>query len=161
MATGGLTYAGRTAVEDKWMVMHLESKDKAITNFNLTLSEIARILFNVMKFPENGVVLQIDQYTYKQLKIKIKGDYDYRRHLTAEAILIPRTNGTIKILPMKEVRKEKVVKLSRVPTEWSKLEVMNGLTMFGTIEVEPEFINIEVRKEDLDEESLCKNLANI
>ena len=59
-----------------------------------------------MKLPELGVVLQVDLSAFKKIKIKIPGDYNFNKHLNAEAIEIkPRVKPefmTMQIRPEEE-----------------------------------------------------------
>ena len=121
------TAASASIPDPKWMAMHF-TVDPGVSP-TLTASDIGLLLFHKLEFPRNGVILQIDPSAYKVLKIKIPGDYDYSRHLSASGIVLRKG---LTVLPMMEARKDKWVRITRLPPEVDNFHVEQGKFNFTT-----------------------------
>lgn len=63
-------------------------------------------------------------------------------HLNAEAIEI---KPGVKVLPMKQVGREKWVELTRVPADLSNESIIEILSRFGKVASQPEFMTMQIR----------------
>ena len=83
MAMAYSSIAKASIPEPKWMSLHYTT-DPGVSP-TLTASDIGLLLFHKLGLPTDGVILQVDPSAYKILKIKIPGDYDVTKHLSASA----------------------------------------------------------------------------
>ena len=139
----------RESVPDPvWIVFHLVTDGPGISP-TMTAAEIGKLLFRRLGFPTQGVVQMVDPSAFKMLKVKVVGDFDIAPYLNAAAIEI---RPGLKVLPMKEMREPKWVKIMRVPAEVHATVIKDVLAMFGKVLSDPEFIPLELRKEEAYDE---------
>ena len=141
------TAASASIPDPKWMAMHF-TVDPGVSP-TLTAFDIGLLLFHKLEFPRNGVNLQIDPSAYKVLKIKIPGDYDYSKHLSASGIVLRKG---LTVLPMMEARKDKWVRITRLPPEVDNFQVEQVLRLFGKQLSPVRFIPLEVKKSETQDE---------
>ena len=141
--------------EDKWLLFNL-IRDAEEIPYTLTPSELANLIYNKLGFPKFGVIKQIDLSPMKSIRVRIAGNYPFEQHLNAEAIEI---RDGLRMLPMKEFKRERIVKITRVPVETPDEEVVKTLSMFGEIVEKPKFSMMEIKETELDE--LTKLLSQI
>ena len=138
-----MAYAGISSAsipDPKWMSMHYTT-DQGVSP-TLTASDIGLLLFHKLNFPKQGVIQQVDPSAYKVLKIKIPGNYDYSKHLSASAIIL---RPGLRVLPMVEARKDKIVKVMRLPPEVHNFQVEKTLELFGKILSPVRFAPLDIK----------------
>ena len=128
-------------------------------NFVLSPKELHTLLFKKLKLTQDQV-LGYDSSNYKELRITVTADVDIEAIATTVAIVI--RPGELRMAAMKELNKERTVKLQWVPLDMVKEDIVGAMTKYGRLLWEPRRLTLgeELSEEDRADEELMM-LSNI
>ena len=154
-ASGGGTWANRAGngASPTWLEMHL-FRDNETTSFTISDDELATILYSRFNFGEFDIV-QIDHASMKLIRILVRAGVNVNNHKNDSAYQV---RPGLYILPMKEMKQEKIVKLSWLPEEVTNDQVCEVLELFGTVTKTP--VNMKYAIKD-NAPALTKRLRNV
>ena len=123
-------YAGVASqnIQPKWFEFYLQRDDEKIP-YTLSEDELANVLFRLFKFGENDVI-KVDQSAMRTIKIKVRPEVNIENHKNNRALEI---REGLFIQPMKEVKQEKVIKLSWVSSDVKDEEIVAVMSLFGRV----------------------------
>ena len=125
-----MSYAGLAALntEPKWFECFLTRDDDTVS-YTLSDDDIAIVIFKLLKFSEKDV-MKIDVSAMKAIKIKVRPEVNLENHKTATAMVI---KPGLYLQAMKEVKMEKSVRLSWLPSDVSDEKIIEVMQMFGKV----------------------------
>ena len=124
------SYASRTGqgTGPKWMEMRLH-RDNDNIPYTVNNDELAKLLYDRFRFGEFDII-KIDYSAMKVIKVKVRAGVDIEQHKNTSAYSI---RPGLWVLPMKEIKQEKRIKLSWLPNEVTNEEITEVLELFGTV----------------------------
>ena len=112
-----LNYAAAAALNSsKWIECYLQrdNPDDDSVTYSLTRKELGNLIFNKLGLPKApGVIKTIDENSLKVIRIEVSDDLDVDKYKNNCAIQVKEG---LKVLPMKEIKREKWVKIQKVPS---------------------------------------------
>ena len=128
------SYASQAAhnTEPKWLEVFLARDDDTVS-YTLSEDEVAEIIYKHLKFGASDVI-KVDLSPMKSLKLKIKPHVNIDDHKTTAAMVV---RPGLYLQAMKEVKKEKFVKLSWLPSDVSDQKIIEVMEMYGKIVTPP------------------------
>ena len=155
-----LNYAAAAALNSsKWIECYLQrdNPDDDSVTYSLTRKELGNLIFNKLGLPKApGVIKTIDENSLKVIRIEVSDDLDVDKYKNNCAIQVKEG---LKVLPMKEIKREKWVKIQKVPSTTRNEDLAEVLSLFGEIVQGPEVMKMEVPENEVDELTLL--LRNI
>ena len=112
----------------KWLEFHL-IRDSEKIPYTLSEDELAETLYKRFGFGEFDV-LRVDQASMKTIKIQVHHAVDIEKHKPSSQLTI---RPGLYVQAMKEVKLEKLVKLSWVPAEATTEQICEVLELFGKV----------------------------
>ena len=91
--------------------------------------ELAKLLYDRFRFGEFDIV-KINYSAMKVIKVKVRAGVDIEQHKNTSAYSI---RPGLWVLPMKEIKQEKRIKLSWLPNEVTNEGITEVLELFGTV----------------------------
>ena len=149
------SYAGRTGqgAGPTWMELRLYRDNETIP-YTVNNEELAKMLYKRFQFGEFDIV-KIDYSAMKSIKIKVRAGVNVENHKNTSAYAV---RPGLWVLPMKELKQEKQIKLSWVPAEMTNAEINEVLELFGTVTSEATDLKFVI---DDKEDELTKRLRNV
>ena len=127
-----MSYSLRAAqgTQPKWFEFFL-ARDSETIPFTLNEEELATILYSDTRFGfgEHDVI-KVDMSAMKSVKIKVRAEVNLEDHKTTRALQV---RAGLYVQPMKEVKQEKIVKLSWLPSDVPDEAIIEVLEMFGKV----------------------------
>ena len=150
-----MSYRDRLGVDTSpvWLEFHLV-RDSENIPYTLSELELAEVIYKRFKFGDHDV-LRIDQASMKTVKIQVHHSVDIEKHKNTSQIAVRKG---LYVQAMKEVKLDKLVKLSWVPSEASSEQICDVLELFGKVTKKPVSTKFVI-KDDADE--CTKKLRNV
>ena len=130
--------------EPKWLECFLARDDDTVP-YTLSEDELANVLYRLLKFGEFDVI-KVDLSAMKSIKVKVRPEVNIDNHRTSANMVI---REGLYLQAMKEVKQEKVVKLSWLPSDVTDQQIVEVMEMFG-----------KVTKQPVDSKFIIKDSAN-
>ena len=137
----------------KWLEFNLV-RDSENIPYTLSDDELAEVLYKRFGFGEFDV-LRVDQASMKTIKIQVNHAVDLEKHKPSSQLTI---RPGLYVQAMKEVKIDKLIKLSWVPAEASTEQICEVLEMFGKVTKKP--VNVKFSIKDNAPE-ITKRLRNV
>ena len=137
----------------KWISCNLLRTDES-TPYTLSNDDIANLVFKILKLDEKDI-LSIDTHSMRTVKIEISLKVDFDRHALTSAVEL---KPGILVQPMKEIKKERWVKLQWIPSEMQDSDIKAVMNLFGEVMDGPYQTNFEIPD---NADPLTKKLRNI
>ena len=115
--------------------------------------ELAKLLYDRFRFGEFDIV-KINYSAMKVIKVKVRAGVDIEQHKNTSAYSI---RPGLWVLPMKEIKQEKRIKLSWLPNEVTNEEITEVLELFGTVTGQATDLKFQI---DDRADELTKRLRN-
>ena len=139
--------------EPKWLEAFLARDDETVP-YTLSEDEVAEVLYKLLKFGANDVI-KVDLSAMKSIKIKVRAEVNIDNHKTNANMVIRQG---LYLQAMKEVKKEKFIKLSWLPSDVPDEKILEVMQLYGKI-VSPPVDSKFVIKDSAPE--LTKRLRNV
>ena len=137
----------------KWLEFNLV-RDSENIPYTLSDDKLAEVLYKRFGFGEFDV-LRVDQSTMKTIKIQVNHAVDLEKHKPSSQLTI---RPGLYVQAMKEVKIDKLIKLSWVPAEASTEQICEVLEMFGKIIKKPVNVKFSIKDNAPD---ITKRLRNV
>ena len=126
----------------KWLDFFLVQDGDTIP-YTLTEDELARILYkpDCFNFGEFDVI-KIDQTAMRTVKLKVRQGVDIEKHKLTHQYEI---REGLYVQQMKEVKVERVIKLSWVPSDVEDHQIIEVLQLFGKVTKPPVDAKFQIR----------------
>ena len=150
-----MAYAAKASQElpPKWFEFFLV-RDAETVPYTLSEEELAKVLYVRFRFGEYDI-LKIDQSAMKSVKVKVKPDIDLEKHKTTSAWMV---RPGLYVQPMKEVKTEKIVRLSWISPETPVEQIVEVMQLFGKVTKMPTDAKFII-KDNAD--AITKRLRNV
>ena len=146
-------YASISQNKSKWINCYLV-RDHEGVSFTLSMDEIAELCFKELKLSERDIC-SIDTHSMKVIKIELNQHVNVQNHLLTAQTMI---RDGLYVQAMKEVKRERWIKINWVPHDMSHQAIVEVLESFGRVLQGPYQTNFDVRDDAPD---LTKKLRSI
>ena len=140
-------------IQPKWFEFFLV-RDSETVPYTLSEEELATVLYKDFRFGEFDVI-KVDLSSMKSVKIKVKPQVDLEKHKNSAAFMV---RPGLYVQAMKEVKQEKMVRLSWLSDDVTDAQIIEVLELFGKVTKQPTDAKFVIKD---NATNLTKRLRNV